>query len=318
MNRALCDVNGQDLFKKFAPLDSAWSDLHIPVLCTKLPRNTEDCLQLQFASSVFSDSCLGCGEKRYLPEGVQTEMKDFLTHSTNQMDPDRAFHLIGEELDTPAFSVDDIDYTCEHLGALDSKVISIILAHHNLLPQTIPRISIYTDVINAGLIRSRLLRCNRPVLYCHGHVHDNPIEIIRIPRNSAYPLICISAPMLTKGFNLLTIEYGRNGTPVGCIVTYYGIHNDGSVNRSTETRIPLHTLSTAEKLLHQDTPGILSLIQTEFMRFGDIHKAVCSDFREIQSRTLCDSLIEAEWVGLVEICNREDEHTYWQIRRIRI
>ena len=317
VNRALCDVNGHDLFHKFAPLDSAWSEQNIPVLCTKNSRSTEIISKSNSRASVFSlNSCLGCGEKRYLPEGIQSEMKAFLSRSTEHLDQDRAFKLIGEELDTPAFAADDIGSVCDAIEALHQRIMPVVLAHHNLLPQTIPRISIYTEVINAGLIRSRLLGCNRPVLYCHGHVHDNPIEIVRVPTKNSGTLICISAPMLTRGYNLLTIEYSRNGDPIGCIVTYYGLQNDGSATSGVERRVSLCGLTTAEKLLHEDTSAILPLLTTAFVRFNDVFNRVRSYVREMQAKTLCHSLLEAEWIGLVEIYNREEDHIYWQIRRI--
>ncbi len=317
VNRDFCDADGEDLYKKFAPLVTAWADLDIPVLCTKNARSAEIISDSNSRVVVFSlNSCLGCGERRFLPEHVRDRLRRLLDAALSQMETGRAFDLIGEQLDTPAFSIEDIDCVCDGLKRLDGRAIPVILTHHNLLPQTIPRISIYTEVINSGLVRSRLLACNKPVIYCHGHVHEYHIEIVRLPDRAAYPLVCISAPILSRGFNLLTIEFGRAGAPMGCIVTPYCLQNDGSVSELKKTRVAFHTVGTADRVLHKDTWAIIPLISTEFSRFDDLHKAVSGRFRDMQSKTLCDSLIEAEWVGFVEIHNRDESHRDWHVRRI--
>ncbi len=36
------------------------------------------------------------------------------------------------------------------------------------------RIAPYTEVVNGGNVRRRLTNCGKPVVYLHGHIHDDP------------------------------------------------------------------------------------------------------------------------------------------------
>ena len=62
-----------------------------------------------------------------------------------------------------------------------SNVLSVIVAHHNLLPQRLPRLAPYTELVNGGALRASLGELGKPVLYLHGHIHEDPIEILRSP-----------------------------------------------------------------------------------------------------------------------------------------
>ena len=116
------------------------------------------------------------------------------------------------------------------LGAIDAAFansdypLRVVLAHHALLPQHIPRLNPYTEMVNAGQARHALTALRKPLLYVHGHIHADVVEVIRVPNgllsaDESAPLICISAPELRHGYHRVDVHYRPNGEPVGVEVT---------------------------------------------------------------------------------------------------
>lgn len=318
VNHKLCDPVGEDIFRKFEPLVTAWRQIGIEALPIQGFREVKIPSPDNCALRIFSlNSCIGCGEERHLPEEIRSNFKNLLDEYEKNVDTDQAFELIGEKLDTPAFLQTDIENMCAEITANGRRVMTIVVAHHNILPQALPRIAIYTEVINGGLVRSRFSRLGQPVIYCHGHIHSDPIEIVTLPGEISSRVICISAPELTEGFNLIKIEFGEKEFPLGCIVTPYRINKDCSIYGQTDIRIPLAAIREAEDLGHHRLVEFLSGISRDPKRFKD----VISDVRghvgvQIQESTLSNVLLEAEWFGLVEIINREDDCKHWQVRKL--
>jgi predicted MPP superfamily phosphohydrolase len=316
--RDLCNSTDDDLLKKFEPLRSAWKDVKLAESFTFNFRRTDLVSREGCRAALFSlNSCIGCGEIRQLPKEIRHELAEVLKNYESTHGLEKAFDVIGEKLDTPAFIVDDIDKVYYDVNSLDDDVIPIVLAHHNILPQVLPRISIYTEVLNAGVVRSRLSKCSRPVIYCHGHIHANPIELVsQSGHNKHSGLTCVAATELLYGFNIITIEYAKNGIPIGCIVDIFGIQDDGSVDKLKSERISLQLSRNAEKVCSADTLTFLSCIPADFTRFGtaldEVRKRVGAN---IHKRTLADALLEAEWLGIVEIVDRDDNNRHWQVRR---
>lgn len=87
------------------------------------------------------------------------------------------------------------------------------MAHHNLLPQRIPRILAYGEMLNAGFLRQMLHASRRNVIYLHGHIHEDPIEVISVPGSEIASrderkIVSIAAPALKDGFNEITLFFG--------------------------------------------------------------------------------------------------------------
>ena len=152
---------------------------------------------------------MGCGEKRLLPEAVADQIKGVLDEYATSAAPADAFDLVGEQLDTPAFDHSHVEDLMQSIKGLDDCWAPLVLAHHNVLPQSIPRVALYTEVVNGGLIRSRLASCDRPVIYCHGHIHDDPVDVVWDQRRTNGKVIAVSAPELVKGYNLITVYFSR-------------------------------------------------------------------------------------------------------------
>jgi DNA-binding HxlR family transcriptional regulator len=199
-----------------------------------------------------------------------------------------------------------------------AKLIDIVLSHHNLLPQAIPRIALYAELLNAGIARSRLLGLRKSILYCHGHIHDDPIEVLMDPLNRGSQLILISAPTLSRGFNTITVEFGRRGFPLGCIVTAHRLSTrDGGVQHRF-VRVPFRAppIDTARRLGNEHVLEVIGSLQEGEVRFRDLQKRLQEANHRIQATTLAETLLEAEWLGCVALRNHEVEPEHWHIRRI--
>jgi hypothetical protein len=319
IDRDLCDPAHADPYRKFGPLESAWQDLGMPILRCESVRRTRIAL-LSCAAEVFSaNSCVGCGERRSLPCGVAEQLQEVLREYKLTALPEDSFKVIGEELDTPAFREEHVTTIAEAIGELDPTVLPVVLAHHNVLPQAVPRVSIYTEVINSGLVRSRLSQRRRPVIFCHGHVHDDPVEIVRSPTPDTGPLVCVSAPELVDGFNVLEVEFGSKGHPLGCTLTAHRARRDGLVEEdvSKGARVAFHGPGRLSELGDERIAQVLPHIAGDgHVRFRDVHESVQTSMpTRPQKRTLANILLEAEWFALVSILNRQKEPEQWQIRR---
>ena len=240
VDRKLCE-SAKSVFDKFIPLITAWQGPQARSLTVKTIRETS-VGKADFGFAIFSlNSCVGCGEKRYLPEQIREELSALLEKEL-KADTPKSFQLVGEQLDTPAFVASDMTTLVERIQEADSTRLAIVLAHHNILPQAEPRIDLYTDAINSGLVRSRLLNCPHPVVYCHGHLHTDTIEVITTPGSDA-PLISISIPRFTDGFDLMETHFGNRGLPLGCTIHRYRIQDDGGIIKvePKTRRIPVCT-----------------------------------------------------------------------------
>ena len=319
VDRTAVDGAGRDFGAKFEAFKRAWERAGLPVLAVDRVRMTDITSPTGGRARVLSlNSSIGCGEKRYLPPEIADELEAILKRFAASADPKDAFRLVGETLDTPAFQQKDLDAMCSDLAG-GTKLMDIVLSHHNLLPQAIPRVALYTELLNAGIARSRLLGLRKNILYCHGHIHDDPIEVLTDPVNPGSQLILISAPTLSRGFNTITVEFGRKGFPLGCIVTAHRLSTrDGGVGHSL-VRVPLHAphIDTVQRLGNDHVLEVIASLQEDEIRFIEVKKRLQeTQSHRMQVATLAETLLEAEWLGCITLRNRELEPEHWHIRRI--
>lgn len=319
VNRDLCD-SGEDLYQKFDPLVDSWDQIgRKAILPINKVRSTEIKKSLIHLNLFSLNSCIGCGEKRYLPEGIREELvKIFEDHSVNTSES-KTFKLVGEQLDTPAFEDNHVYNLIRKINKVSPTSVPIVLAHHNILSQVTPRVEIYTELINSGLFRSRLASCSRPVIYCHGHIHDNPVEELTHHQYPNSKVIFVSAPLLFKGFNVIEIEYARNNLPLGCIVHKYRIKPSGAVDNIDSIDIPLVDSGMLERFSDKKLASLLKVCGRSFKRFTEIRNLLKKDIdRNVHRATVRDLILEAMWLGLVEIKDRESEFKYWTVRRYEL
>jgi len=319
VDRSLVDPTGADLFQKFVPLQDAWDDAGDPVLAVTSLRRTTVNVRSAKAELFSLNSCLGCGEKRYLPDEL-SKFPELLTRLNRSITPARIFELLGEQLDTPAFAEEHMSDLVDRISRLPSDRAPLVTAHHNILPQALLRVAIYTEVLNSGLVRSRLGQCGRKIIYCHGHIHDGPIEIVTTPTDPQGGVIVVSTPEFADGFNVLEIQYGLRGIPLGLIVHQYRIRPDGSVAALSGGPLRIRLISSSDmNICSPDRmTGILHALDHDtFLKWPDALEAARGVLGVlIRPQTLADILLDAEWLGGLEIVNRERDVTEWHIRRL--
>jgi Icc-related predicted phosphoesterase len=319
VNRAMCDPKETDLYVKFDPLVATWSRIGFNVLSARGIRSTT--ITREGGSlSVFSlNSCIGCGERRYLPQQIRDEIHAAIASYSSKAPPG-SIDLVYEQLDTPAFVDDHLEDLLTRINKTSDQSLPIVLAHHNALPQSVPRVEVYTELINSGRFRTLLASWDRPLLYFHGHIHDDPIESIVNYRHPDAAVIMISAPLAVDGFNVADIAFARNGMPLGCSLTKYRTPTPGgAVEKGSTVRIPLIKRTMLPRF---DDPAFLALLDicsstATSLRFMELRDRLIPRINsQIQALTLRDIILEAEWLALVEVIDRDQPHLHWKIQRV--
>jgi hypothetical protein len=162
-------------------------------------------------------------------EGMPEESAPAKPLSTKESAPT---DLVGQyygQLDTPYVSNQMMTGLMESLHEPGST-FAVVVGHHNLLPQKTPRITPYAELLNGGFVRSQLLSANKPIIYLHGHIHQDPIEIVSDPHHAHGKLVSISAPEIRSGFNELVFFVSEHGDLVGIrVIPYRSKLEDGTV-----------------------------------------------------------------------------------------
>lgn len=315
VDRTLCDLHQTDAHRKFQPLADVWAAVDLPILATAL-RHTSIERDGCRVDTFSMNSCIGCGETRRLPDRIRAELHRLLEPHIAQADVAGAFALVGEQLDTPAFNEPDVTELVGELAKIPPTSLPIVLTHHNLLPQPLLRIEIYTELLNAGMARHRLSGCGRPLLYLHGHIHTDPIEIVLQPGPEPGRLVSISAPELRAGFNLIDVEFGRKGVPLGCVVTPYRVQQHGGVIHSSPVRLPFHDSWHAHAFADDLISEVGSATTATYLRFEDVLRAVRTKTGvNSPAARIADAILEGEWLGWFQVLDRDATHSHWQIRR---
>jgi hypothetical protein len=225
---------------------------------------------------------------------------------------------LWESIDSPAFIGNDIESLVEGINALPKNIVPIVLAHHNLLPQKTLRIAPYTELLNSGELRSQLSSLSAPVVYLHGHIHDDPIEIISRPESDAAPLICISAPEFRKGFLAVRFAYTSNGIPLGVEVLQHRLsHGNTRCDDVSTVRLPFWNALHFEQRCSTTSQRVFALLKGGGMRvlqFNEIKHQVAS--LSLSDNRLADALEEMEWIGLARIRNRDESLEHWKIEGV--
>ncbi|NQU20103.1 MAG: metallophosphoesterase [Candidatus Nealsonbacteria bacterium] len=312
VDRELCTLRAELNLNKFDRLAAAWRTEYDDVLVTNGVRETHVSDSRRELTIFSLNSCIGCGEWRLLPDHVRDELGAAI-EDLRKRDPTAAFRVEGEQLDTPMFDHDDIETLNQKIRDLDINVIPVVLAHHNLLPQELQRIELYTELINSGQFRTTLTAADRPVVYCHGHIHKSPIESICDSTKRESQLISVSAPQLTDGFNELRFHFSRQQQPLGVDVVLHRIMDNGNVVELDCHRIPF---ANRQSFLTQELEDLKSCLTSDRIRFAILKQSFEKQCGvETNQLSFEELIVEAEWLGMVEIENNDKPALYWLIRR---
>jgi len=232
----------------FVDLDpNRFEALHSSVEALGMGELTMDLRKTQLFMEVWSpmiysvNSCLAAGAPRNVPSGIVVDAiqdllmkRSGLNTSTFTSILESELRAMGHEvLDMPLITPEILSSLVTSIRNEDTLRLPIVVAHHGFLPQGIPRLNPYAEMINGGQVREALLSLGRPVLYLHGHVHrsiEEKIEGGPNEYNGGGPVLTVSAPTLTDGFNEIIIEMTSTGEPLGVIVRRHRVNRtDGTV-----------------------------------------------------------------------------------------
>lgn len=263
----------------------------------------------------ISDSELGDGSPiKILPQNIvdgDSDAPDFgsATVSGQSLVEQRYRHL-----DTPYVSKEAMANVVQASSTASGGTI-LMCAHHNLLPQRIPRISPYAEMLNAGFFRSALLDTNKNYVYLHGHIHDDTIEVIERPserfgniRSNA--IVTISAPPIWEGYNEVALFHDQNGDVFLIRVTLYRLNASGFIGNFSDqdTRfIPL--VGRNEVLLSNNMIKLWDHLKKNTRTFSEVEETL-DIFR---GDDLENALMAIFCAGLVDIKNLGQSRRRWRI-----
>lgn len=306
------NVSSESLLIKFKSINKCMENINFP----KIP--TDDIITENFNKDhsvkillIGMNSCVGCGEIEYIPKEIKSiflELFDKIDKEDNESNIE-LLNTLNNNLDTPLISAKDID---DMFRYIDEKIdyLPIILIHHNILPQNRPKIAIYSELLNSGYFREKLLTLNRPILILHGHLHDDPIEIIYSPKYIHSKIICISAPLFFHntqdnsnkvGYNKIKIISSNNGQPIGCEIEHH-LFNGTGIIKSTE-KINFWTPPESIAFSSIDDRKILSYICGQKQYLNDIKEKNNATAQPINEVDLINSIERLSWLGLVKCSN---------------
>jgi hypothetical protein len=298
---------------KFDSIKQAWVDVGLPILAVEdvriHPVTEESCQVLVFSVN----SCLGCGEYRRYPAPIRMALATLLSAEEKESGISR--DSIAEQLDSPAFDDAHLAEIVEQMAELGPLVPAIVLGHHAILPQATPRIALYTEVMNGGVARYRLTECPSPIVYCHGHIHESPVEVVSHPDKQSRPLILVSAPQLSAGFNLINFYFTDAGMVLGCEVIRYTSQTFGGVQASSPIRQALFDPSEPEYASDEVSAAIGTALTREYVRFSHVEAHVRKILPGASQDEIAERLREMEWFERIEILARESEPKHWHLRR---
>jgi hypothetical protein len=289
----------------FTSLESVWTKIlgRSPLAVSDV--RVSDIPVLESQLTLFSlNSCVGCGEWRKLSPAMRGSLQLEISRMLSaELDEARRFALVAEQLDSPVFDDQDITSLCNQVKALPAHRIPIILAHHNLLPQATIRADIYTELLNGGALRSRLARLNRPVVYCHGHIHDDPIESVAFAGFPTSQIVSVSAPLAAEGYNLLRFHFSVSGLPLGIEIIKCRLQNHGDVEEESGLRVSFVAAASARYHPNETFLRAIEACRSQQEPIRDVQRRMATP--RPQTASLAMLLKEAEWYGLVALQNRD-------------
>jgi 3',5'-cyclic AMP phosphodiesterase CpdA len=322
-------VMGEPLRKKFAPLLDLWVkvfgastpltvDLPVPVdLPTKNPLNSSPSVRF-----LPLNTCLLCGEYRAFPTQIRDKVVGLLNDLKRAIPADEFEKLLSEQIDCPAVGRDDVSALEQHISGNTDSSIAVVIGHHPLVAQPMPRIDGYNELLNAGFVRESVLETRRNVLYLHGHIHQDPLLLVTSPLRGPHRIIHISAPALEDGFNLIRIQFSTvTNEPLGMeLIPYrFGDHL-GLIRRDS---IKVRLVEQGALWNEIDHPWIKYLLDElnspqTVKRFRDLTKAPPPSLvgpgvnvaEEVEN-----ALLVLETLEMVVISNRENAAVRWLCQR---
>lgn len=299
---------------KFEPLNKALSQKSIPEMTIN---ELDDRKVTNSAGTVALfgiNTCIGCGEARYISDSLVDGYRDpkdkshvetfkqalksaFLTFAKNSGKSIRGF----EVLDAPALHGDALGKISEALEHIPFDELIVLVGHHNLLPQHVPRLAPYTEMVNSGALRRALTLSERPVLYLHGHIHTSDTERVSDPAKPHGEAICISAPAFEDGFNILEIAFDENKSPLGCRVIPYRMSTAGMLDKQSAIVIPFGGIP--KRVMSAKQLAIMTFVTERYTCYiRDIFDELPNEdiWPDNREGVILQTIEELYWAGLIK------------------
>lgn len=309
-----------DIDAKFAPLNGHLKKHGLPTWTVGVP----NLLPLQphtglNALVVGLNSCVGCGERIGIPAAVRAALESEFPGKVDDIWSKIDAENYYDQLDSPAFDKAELDALASEIDAAGRYCVPIVTAHHNILPQDIIRVEMYTEVLNAGVVRRQLLNLNRPVLFLHGHIHDAPLEEVRDASSGDARLICVSAPLFENGLNTIDLMADGGGFVLGCIVTTWTIASSGDIRQGEERRFPLLASRGTHQL--EQKRQLLDYLQQQSRVFGsDLFEWIRKNLSNVGDGAEKELVADLFWQRAIDIDPIHGDPDRWviEIRRTRL
>lgn len=309
INRAL--AGKPSVVDKFAPLNATLAAHGLPTIPVEREITIEVSKSNASAKIVLLNSCWGCGAKEYIPEKFREVVHSAIDGMMTDEDSEEFGQYYDRQLDTPAFSNETISRVSEARATTSDDTVEVYVAHHNLLPQRLPRLAPYTELVNSGAMRAVLTDGKKPTIYLHGHIHEDPVEVVSRPHGSN--LISISSPLSSDGFNEVEIVFTATGLPMSCIIYPWRFSNAGVLQKQERVIVPLvsgHRLARDTSL-----PLLLSFIlQNGQVYWSQIERHEPPFYEAQTSETLQEGIEMLMAHQSIQIENYSMKPQHWIIR----
>ena len=296
---------------RFSAFKSVWKSIGRDILAIDSVRSSTISSKGVSLNILSLNTCAGCGEEySKFPEDIAQTYKTLLQNS--DLENKENFDLFCENLDTPAIYSQHVGELIGQITGSESNNFCLILGHHPLLPQATMRVAPYTELLNGGNTRLALTDQNKPIIYCHGHIHEDPVEVVSQPGNAASQLILISAPEYKDGYNSIEIFYTEKGSAIGVEITPYRTSR-GYIREQASIKIPiaLHKLSACDEIVF----SVYQRITNDY-RFAELKSTLETSDIEVEESALEEILRELQWLGVISVSNKKSSRNMWTITRV--
>jgi len=300
-----------ELEEKFRPLNESLNSAGLPTLPVS---NEVEFLISQGpanAKIIMMNSCWGCGAKEFIPEMFREVIGDAISDAMGAGGEKELSQYYNRQLDTPAFSNESVTRVHQARQSTPEDTLEVYVAHHNLLPQRLTRLAPYTELVNSGAMRATLTSGAKPTIYLHGHIHEDPIEIIRTPDGAN--LISVSAPMSSDGFNLVELVFTETGLPLSCSITPWRFNSAGIFGSVKSIPVPL--LSGRRRSRSSSIPSLLAyILERESVFWEDIENRTPPFYTNQSESQLVEAIETLKADDLIAVDNYTMSPKNWIVR----
>lgn len=286
----------QDKFAKFLPFSEIWRSRGLDVLQPDIVRSSITKRGDGGVRFLSLNTCYGCGEFRFESQSSGQNI---------------------EQLDSPSvcdLHISILQSLIQNDRIEDCSLLPIILGHHGILPQSVSRIKPYTEMMNGGYLRTVLSSFGYPIIYCHGHIHEDPVEIIVSPKTPNSEIISISAPSFSDGFNLVSVYFSSKNVPIGLKIKPFRTDYSGIVKEQASIECKIKTSEYLDDTCSKDAENIYAKLSRSDYRYKELKK----EFEDVDNSTLDNSLRELHWLGYLQIDNFNRAPEKWLIKKVGI